>query len=462
MDTRLETQLNKEIAAINRTLAAFRIDARTRQQLTGIGGDQLIIYRLKRKPEQAISEIEKRLPELSEAISEARRQQTMVRLLQRPVRLEVTHPYRKPLAWRIDAITGQPNQLLLGRTYDDGARDLWLSLADVPHLLVAGGTGSGKSVSMMSMVLSLCWNTSPADLRVALVDLKNTDFKPLVRLPHVDVLATDIELAANVFSNAGELLRTRQTNSTDHPRLMILVDEYTDLIVDADTMEHADRIARQGRSAGIHMLIATQHPTSKALGGATIKNNFLTRIVGQVADASAAHNAAGRPGTHAELLPGKGSFLMVRGMEVSRYQSYFLTHVDIESLITRISRRWREVDHKSIFAPLAPVQVKSLSSLVYAPPAPPHAPVHAPPLHHLAPVQNEQIAPLFPLPEMRQLTAQEAAAVREMAADSMSKNGICNLVYGSKSTRYMAWINEALAEQPAQDDNKIIQLRRAS
>lgn len=453
---KLTTQLHREIRAINRTLAAFGIGARTLPGLTGVGGDQLIIYRLQRKPGQAIGEIDRRLPELSEAISEARHASTLVRLLPRPTLLEVDHPYRKPLLWRPDALQGQPHAMLLGRTYDDGGRDLWLSLASVPHVLVAGTTGSGKSIALMNMLLSLCFNTSPADLRVVLVDLKNTDFRPLRRLPHVDALAVEPTGAGGILAQAGELLRQRQSAGTNTPRLLILVDEYTDLVDDREMMAHADRIARQGRSAGIHLLIATQHPTSRALGGSTIKNNFGTRCVGAVTDANAASNATGRPGTHAELLPGRGAFLLVSGAEVTRYQTYLLTDTDIESLITRIGRRWSDAAN---VAALAPVQTNISSSLVVEPAAPPLAPVFAPPLHHPTQVQN---APLFPLAEMRALTAQEAAAVREMAADGMSKNALCALVYGSKSSRYMGWINAALVSGADDGDGKIITLRRAS
>jgi len=453
LDGKLTQQLDREIGAINRTLAAFGIAARTRPQLTGIGGDQLIIYRLQRKPGQAISEIEKRLPELSEAISEARRQRTMVRLLLQPVRLEVTHPFRKPLAWRDDAITGRPGELLFGRTYDDGGHDVWRPLSALPHLLLAGGTGAGKSVGMINMLLGLCWNTSPADLRVALVDLKNTDFRPLVRLPHVEMLATDIAQAAQVFRTAGELLLWRQQREVSHPLLLILVDEYTDLIEDAETMKHADRVARQGRSAGEHMVIATQHPTSKALGGATIKNNFLTRVVGQVADANAANNAAGRPGTHAELLPDKGAFLLVRGGDILRYQSYFITANDIESLITRISRKWRETRNLAVLEPPEPVQRKNRSSLVVEPPRTAIEPILEPPSTVLEPFVE-------PLAVKRPLTPKEAVAVSELYQRGLSKTAICRRVYGSKNGTYAAWIDEALVSA-VDDDGKVIKLRKA-
>jgi len=456
LDERLKAQLTKEIKAINSTLAAFGIDAGTKPAWTAVGGDQLVIYTLRTGRGQSITDIEKRLPEVSEAISATRRQQTLVRLLRFPLRLEVTHPKRQPLAWDNAALTGDPHAMLLGRTYDGGAHDLWLPFSNAPHVLVAGTTGAGKSVELANMLLGLCWNTSPADLRLVLIDMKNTDLVPFQRLPHVDVLATDTKPAFDALRNAGALLKQRQTQHTSHPRVLIVVDEYTDLVGDTEGMSHADRIARQGRSANINMLVATQHPTSAALGGSTIKNNFTNRIIGLVADANAASNAAGRPGTHAELLPGKGAFLWVSGPNVTRFQSYWLTDIDVESIITRIGRKWRNEK----FAPLAPVQKKNDSSLVVEKLAPPDAPVYAPPLHHHAPVQDVTVAPLFPLSEKRPLSRIEADECRRLTSDGMSKNALCIHVYGAKSTRYMEWINAALADDGAQDDNKIIKLKR--
>lgn len=457
MDERLKAQLTKEIRSINSTLAAFGIDAGTKPGWTAVGGDQLVVYTLRTGRGQSIADIEKRLPELSEAISAARRQQTLVRLLRYPLRLEVTHPRRKPLAWDNAALHGEQHAMLLGRTYDGGAHDLWLPFSNAPHVLVAGTTGAGKSVELANMLLGLCWNTSPTDLRLALIDMKNTDLVPFQRLPHVDVLATDTKPAFDVLRNAGALLKQRQTQHIDHPRLLIVVDEYTDLVGDTEGMSHADRIARQGRSANINMLVATQHPTSAALGGSTIKNNFSNRVIGLVADANAASNAAGRPGTHAELLPGKGAFLWVSGPNVTRFQSYMLTDVDVESIITRIGRKWQHENYRTV---LEPVLKKNHSSLVVEPRRTATEPVLEPLQNRTEPpriAEIEFVEPLFPLMEKRPLSRIEADECRRLNADGISKSELCRLIYGSKNGQYMTWLNVALG---AHDDGKIIKLKR--
>jgi len=449
MDTRLHKQLIAEIEAINDTLTAFGLNASTKECGVIVGGDQLVLYGLRAKAGQAISDIEKRLPELSEAISGKRRTKTLVRLLRHPLRLEVTHPQRKPLLWNVEALTGAPHTMLLGRTYDGGARDLWHSFGDAPHVLVAGTTGAGKSVAMLNMLLPLCWNTSPADLRIVLIDMKNTDLVPLRRLPHADVLATTINDAVKVLETIVVELERRQARQINMPRLMVVIDEYADLTTDADCMRLVGSLARKGRSANINLLVATQHPTGKALGDSTIKNNFAARCVGLVADASAASCAAGRPGTHAELLPGKGAFLYVTGLDCIRYQSYLLDEITSESLITRIGRKWRGARVE----PLAPVQNKKASALVYE--------TSEPVLNHREPVLEPRREPLFPLADKRALTPIEAVEVRRLYA-TMSKSELCRLVYESKSGRYMDWIGEALdgsAPEPVVD-NKIIKLRR--
>lgn len=455
MDKQLRQQLTKEINAINRTFRAFKIRARTTPGLTGIGGDQLIIYRLEVAAGQAINNIDSLLPELSERISAARRQRTLVRLLQFPLRLEVEHPFRKSLLWDRSALgSGQSHAMLLGRTYDNGARDIWLPIDDARHTLVAGATGAGKSVLVNGMVCGLAWHTSPADLRIALIDLKNTDLVPLARLPHVDVLATDNEPAYGVLAQAFALMERRKAEHVNTPRLLVVVDEYTDLIDDKQTMFHVDRIARQGRSFNINFLVATQHPTSKALGGSTIKTNFLARCVGQVTDASAASNATGRRGTHAELLPDMGAFLYIRGAAETRFQSYKLTGIDVESMITKIGRRWSGETTNKVLIPSSTTRRNHVSTRVVEP-------------SRTAIVERivEQPVELSGPVPARDEVDEIADMIAEMYADGASKNAMCQHVFGRNfAGSYAGKINAAIErlqgrEQPT-TNNKIIRLPR--
>lgn len=473
MDNKLKQQLDREIKIINRTLASFGVNAGTKPGWTAIGGDQLILYTLRTGAGQAISDVERRLPELSEAISGVRRQQTLVRLLRYPLRLEVTHPYAKPLAWNDAALQGDSHALLLGRAYNGGARDLWLSFNNAPHILVAGTTGAGKSVELSNMLLGLTWNTSPADLRIALVDLKNTDLVPFRRLPHVDTLATDIQPAMDALRQAEQLRKSREGSNGILPRLLVVIDEYADISTDKNSMNYADSIARKGRSANVNLLVATQHPTGTTMGSTTIKSNFHNRIVGLVTDANAANNAAGRPGTHAELLPGKGAFLWINGPEITRFQSYLLTENIVESLITRIGRKWREAGSAAVLSATGAGGAGSAGATGAGGYGTGYVTgyeggyerLYTSETRHgsITGYDNQSIT--FPIVEGRPLTADESKRVRQMAANGdfdtngkFSMNRAVMAIYGSKNPDRVSWVRAAIDDN--RDEGKIIKLRR--
>ena len=458
VDRNLAQQLTAEIDAINTTLRSLKINAGTKAPLTVVGGNQMVFYTIKAAPSQKINKIEACLPELSDAISTLRRKQTLVRMLRYPLRLEVEHPFYKPLRWDVAALDGNPNEVLIGKSYDNGPSNVRLAFSGNPHMLVAGTTGAGKSVLMNAMVLSLAWNTSPDDLVIYLIDMKNKSLAPLQSLLHVKRFACDVEAAADVVRMAGDALdaQIQNRNVADHRQHLLVIDEYADLSDDAETMKIINHIVRMGRDDAVNAIVGTQHPTSSVLGDDGTKQNFPVRIVGPVTDATAANVALGMRGTNAHLLPvERGAFLLRRGPELTRVNTYYLTPDDVASTVAGIRKKWgfhastqssTTTDENSRFSTytrvVEPVVEASSRGIV-------------------EPVVEE--APLYD--EINEMVA----AMRPHYNKDISKNELCKRSFGKAfaGSSFCARVNEAISRLDADQrpvntsDNKIIPMRRA-
>lgn len=333
----LAAQLRNEITIINQTLAAFGVDAGTKPAWTIVAGGSFVAYGLRTGATQRISDVQRLLPELSERLSAARRRPTPVRLREMPLALEVAHPSPMPLDWRGAVLRVGAGRMVAGRNYSlTPTRDCVIDLAQRPHVLVAGTTGSGKSTVLRMMLASLAYNSDPATLRLVLVDRKNEDLVPFARLPHVDLAAwTAADAHKAVLSVAAELERRVQAGIGDWPRLVLVVDELAQL--SNDSLDLLSAVLAVGRSKRVHVIAATQHPTVRLIGD---KANYAVRLVGQVADAQTAALATGRKGSGAELLPGAGAFLLVDGATLDRLQAYNL-HADVAAgLVEVVCDKW--------------------------------------------------------------------------------------------------------------------------
>ena len=447
VDRSLVQQLRTEIDAINTTLRALKIDAGTKPNLTVIGGDQMVFYRIKNGKGQKISDIESCLPELSDAISNIRRKQTLVRMLRFPLRLEVEHPFYKPLWWSTEALDGAANEVLIGKSYDDGPSNLRLRFSDAPHMLVAGTTGAGKSVLINAMVLSLAWNTAPSDLVIYLVDLKNKSLAPLRSLPHVKVFASSVEDASKVVTMASDALDAKIQNrrTVDHRQHLLVIDEYADLSGDNVAMEKINHIVRMGREDAVNMIIGTQHPTSSVLGKDGTKQNFPVRIVGSVTDANAANVALGMKGSNAHLLPpNRGAFLLRKGPELHRVNTYLLTRDDVAATVTDIRRKWGSTQHTSTTQ-----EISHFSAATRV----------------VEPVVEAVVEGSVEVDEI----AEMVDAMRPHYNENISKNELCKRAFGKPfaGTSFCAKVNDALDRltsdhQPTPTDDKIIKLRRSA
>jgi S-DNA-T family DNA segregation ATPase FtsK/SpoIIIE len=187
------------------------------------------------------------------------------------------------------------------------------------------------------MLWSLVANTSPTDVRLVLIDLKNEDLVPFTDLPHVETMATSLDDAATAIASLYNIKEHRVRNRNRGQRIVLVIDELAELARFKEPMAQLSSILAIGRSKAINVVAATQKPLG-AIVGSVAKANFTTRLVGRVMSPDDARVAAGVSNIGAEFLPGRGAFLRVEGVEVRRFQSYWVQ--DIDARLTAVADRW--------------------------------------------------------------------------------------------------------------------------
>jgi DNA segregation ATPase FtsK/SpoIIIE, S-DNA-T family len=253
-----------------------------------------------------------------------------------------------------------PLTLTLGR--DVSGRPVVADLTTMPHLLIAGTTGSGKSVCITALTACLVMNNTPKDLKLAMIDPKRVELMRFNGMPHLmGNVETEIERILGVLRWATtemdfrykllEKARARNIDSYNKkmerqkkqklPKIVIIIDELADLMMSApDQTEHAIvRLAQKARAIGIHLILATQRPSTDIVTG-LIKANFPTRISFNVSSSIDSRVILDTGG--AETLLGKGDMLFLHpeiGLPL-RAQGVIVT----DNELNRIIRWWK---HKS-------------------------------------------------------------------------------------------------------------------
>ena len=261
----------------------------------------------------------------------------------------------------------------LGRTITNEV--FMFDLAKMPHLLVAGATGQGKSVGLNCVITSLLYKKHPAELKLVMVDPKMVEFSiysPIIKhflakMPDVadsEAIITDttkvihtlkslcIEMdnryellkEANVRSviEYNNLFKDRRLNpEKGHrylPYIVVVIDEFGDLIMTAgkDIEMPIARIAQKARAVGMHMIIATQRPTTNIITG-TIKANFPARMAFRVSSMIDSRTILDRPG--ANQLIGRGDLLFLSGSDPVRVQCAFVDTPEVNNICQYISRQ---------------------------------------------------------------------------------------------------------------------------
>jgi DNA segregation ATPase FtsK/SpoIIIE, S-DNA-T family len=261
---------------------------------------------------------------------------------------------------------GAPLALALGR--DVSGQPLVADLARMPHLLIAGATGSGKSICITSLAVCLAMNNAPEDLRMVMIDSKMVELLRFNGLPHLyGKVETNVERILGVLrwivvemehryrllegAHARDLetynrkISRKKEGGTPLPRIVVLVDELADLMMSApDQTEHnLVRLAQMARATGIHLIVATQRPSTDVVTG-LIKANFPARLAFAVA--SGVDSRVILDTTGAENLLGRGDMLFLNpevGNPV-RAQGVFVTDMEIERVISHWQKTAAEDD----------------------------------------------------------------------------------------------------------------------
>ena len=230
-----------------------------------------------------------------------------------------------------------------------------IDLSKTPHLLVAGTTGSGKSVFINTLLSSLLYKFSPEELRLILIDPKMLELSvyndiahlltPVVTEPKKAIIA--LKWVCKEMERRYAMMNEEGTRSLEGynqkaverlPFIVVFIDEMADLMMTAgkEVEHYVQRLAQMARACGIHLVMATQRPSVDIITG-SIKANFPSRISFQVASKYDSRTVLGEAG--AEQLLGNGDMLMSKnGGNIIRYQSAFISDNEVNKLITEIKR----------------------------------------------------------------------------------------------------------------------------
>lgn len=216
-------------------------------------------------------------------------------------------------------------QAPIGQTFTiDGMQPLLYNLNVHHQTLVAAVSGHGKSQLLKNCVTGLISSTPQSKIELLCIDFKNTDLVPYKHLPHCKAFAFRTEDANAIIAELREEVDRRIDDDkfVIKKRTLLVIDEGAEL--DKSVDDTLASIMKMGRSLGVHVLMATQHPTAAQIGQKTARA-FTHRFVGRVDSAQSAFFASGVADSGAELLRKQGSFLAVYGGQVERFQTFYLS-----------------------------------------------------------------------------------------------------------------------------------------
>ena len=307
---------------------------------------------------------------------------------QEAVGIQVSNPNPQPVLFReiVESETWQdvatwpkggkpkyPVPILLGK--DVAGESVVADLTKMPHLLVAGASGKGKSVCLNSIINGLLMTRTPEQLRMILVDPKRTEFSNYKTMPHllvpvvVDVrkvlgalrwAAKEMEQRLIKFSNVGarDIMEYNDSGDEKVPYIVIIIDELADIMTlcGTEVTPVLGRLMALARATGIHLILATQRPDVKTISG-TIKANIPGRVALGTSNATDSRTILDESG--AELLCAKGDMLYKSEEGLVRTQGSLITKGELSRIMEFIVKQWPEQFDESIVDEMESEEKKS-------------------------------------------------------------------------------------------------------
>ena len=351
-DDELEREIGENARVLAQTLEDFRVKA---DIINACHGPAVTRYELKPAPGVKVSKIENLADDLALALAAF-----SVRIEPVPgkaaIGVEVPNKKLEGVTLRDvledAAFMKAASPLTVGLGIDIGGQAIFADLGAMPHLLIAGATGSGKSVCVNTLITSILFKARPDEVKFIMIDPKMVELSNYNGIPHLMVpVVTDSKKAASVLNWAVQEMEKRYAKFAElgvrkmadyndampeekMPAVVIIIDELADLMMVApkDVEEAIFRLAQKARAAGIHLVLATQRPSVDVITG-TIKTNIPSRISFAVSSQIDSRTILDTGG--AEKLLGKGDMLFypIGAAKPIRVQGAFISDEEIERLL---------------------------------------------------------------------------------------------------------------------------------
>ena len=278
-----------------------------------------------------------------------------------------------------DQFMREDNDITVALGKDIFGKPLYAKINEMPHLLIAGATGSGKSVLMNAIIMSIIYKYSPQEVEFIMIDPKMVELKVYSGIPHlkgrkvvtkateataslhkaVKEMTSRFELFAKLGTRDIEAYNARVLENDEEfegekieklPYLLVIIDELSDLMMEAskDVENYITRLAQMGRASGVHLIIATQRPSVNVITG-IIKANIPSRIAFQVTSNVDSRTIIDISG--AEKLLGKGDMLYYPGQlpKPKRAQGAFVTDHEVERVVDYIKNHNESIKNDNDF-----------------------------------------------------------------------------------------------------------------